>query len=79
MSKEEEIVWGVSKLDSAQIAGKPITVESFLVSKLGVSAGKRLFKELLTIGKDLTKSVTGKPVINLTAKGGEFVSVEEIS
>lgn len=76
--QKEEITWAIQRLATSQDAGKATTVESFLVSKLGVSAGKRLYKELLTLAKDMTKSVVGSPAINLTAKGGEFVAAKEI-
>ena len=76
--KEEEVTWAIEQLTAAQDSGKAMTVEKFLVSKLGGSAGKRLFKELLAVSKELTKSVAGNPVINLNAKGGEFVAAREI-
>jgi len=56
-------------------AGKPATVEAFLITKLGFSAGARFYKELVTAAKEATKQTTGFPAILLDVPGGEFAAI----
>lgn len=75
---EDAVTWQVIPVNAKTPDGKSLTVESFLTSKLGVSAGKRLYKELVSAAKDATKGHRGAPAIDLTGKGGEFISVQEL-
>jgi hypothetical protein len=65
-------------IDAKSPDGKILTLEFFLTTKLGVSAGKRLFKELVTTVKDAGKSSAGSFAIDLSHKGGQFISVREL-
>jgi hypothetical protein len=69
----------IAYVDAKNAAGKPLTLESFLTAKLGVSAGRRLYKELVTAAKDATSSCPGAAAIDLNSKSGEFISVQELN
>lgn len=73
------VIWQITAVDAKTTAGKPLTVESFLTAKLGHSAGRRLYKELLTAAKDAVSGFAGAPAIDLTSKNGEFVSVQHLN
>jgi hypothetical protein len=59
----------------AKSAGIPATVEAFLISRLGTTAGARFYKELLTVAKDAAKQADGFPAILLDVPGGEFATL----
>lgn len=50
-----------------------VNLEEFLVRKLGSSAGRSLYKDLVSTVKDATKSYAGSPAIDLDTKRGVFV------
>jgi hypothetical protein len=79
MKKQDAEVWQIQVIDAKSAAGKPITVEAFLIAKLGNSAGKSLFKELVAAAKDAITSASGNPAILLSSKGGAFVNLSEAS
>jgi hypothetical protein len=51
----------------------PVTLEDFLIGKLGNSTGKKLYKELVSAVKDSTKAYNGSPAIALDTRRGPFV------
>jgi hypothetical protein len=55
--------------------GKPETLESCFVAKLGNCVGKRTFKELVAFATDKTKALSGDTAVVLSAKGGKIVSL----
>jgi hypothetical protein len=55
----------------------PVTLEDFLVGKLGNSSGKKLYKELVSAVKDCTKAHDGFPAINLDTRRGAFVVLKQ--
>lgn len=57
----------------------PVTLEDFLVGKLGHSTGKKLYKELVSAVKDSTKSYNGSPAIDLDTRRGAFVVLKQAS
>lgn len=57
----------------------PITLEEFLMRKLGTSTGKKLYKELVTSVKDCARSSRGTPAIDLGTKRGAFVILQSAS
>lgn len=79
MKEKDAEIWQVQVIEAKNAAGKPITVEAFLVAKLGNSAGKRLFKELVAAAKDAITAASGNPAVLLSSKGGAFVNLSEAS
>lgn len=77
-ANDNSSTWRVIPVNSKTDGGKNLTVESFLTAKLGLSTGKRLYKELVAAAKEATKSITGSPAIDLTGKGGAFISAQEL-
>lgn len=51
MNKQETdaVVWEILNLEPASKNSGPVSLESFFTSKLGFSAGKNLYKELLRV------------------------------
>lgn len=62
-----------------KVANAPASLEDFLIRKLGNSAGKSLYKELVTAAKDATKTHTGSLAIDLETKRGGFVLLRAAS
>lgn len=58
---------------------KPANLEEFLIGKLGNSAGRSLYKDLVSAVKDCSKSQLGDPAIDLTTKRGNFVVLQAAS
>jgi hypothetical protein len=59
--------------------GKPETIEAFFIERLGNSAGRRTYKELVAFAKEKIKTTAGDPAVLLGAKGGHIVGIREIS
>lgn len=59
--------------------GKPETIEAFFIERLGNSAGRRTFKELVAFAKEKAKTTVGDPAVLLGAKGGRIVGIREVS
>lgn len=55
--------------------GKPVTVEAFFVSKLGVNIGKRLYEELVLYVETATQSSPGEPAVVFDDKHGRILSL----
>lgn len=72
-------IWQITYVDAKTAAGKPLTLESFLTVKLGMSAGRRLYKELVAAAKDATNACSGLVAIDLNSKSGEFISGQELN
>lgn len=70
-TEKDSVTYTVQAVEKA--ANVPTSLEDFLVRKLGNSAGKNLYKELLTAAKDAVKTHTGSLAIDLDAKRGPFV------
>jgi hypothetical protein len=79
MKKQDAEVWQIQVIDAKSAVGKPITVEAFLIGKLGNSAGKSLFKEMVAAAKDAITSASCNPAVLLSSKGGAFVNLSEVS
>jgi hypothetical protein len=63
----------------AKNGATPVTLEDFLVGKLGHSSGKKLYKELVSAVKDCTKTYDGSPAIDLDTRRGSFVVLKQAS
>jgi len=78
MSNEDEVTWKINDVVVKNETGKAIMLESFLTAKLGVSAGKRLYKELVTAVTAAVQSPGGFAAVDLSVKNGQFISLHEI-
>lgn len=72
MTKESTDTDTYSVQTVAKAGDSPVNLEAFLLSKLGQSAGKRLYKELATAVKDVTGDHQGSPAILIGTKRGDF-------
>lgn len=57
------------------VTGNTISLQSWLMQKLGATAGDRIFKDLVAFAGNATASLPGEPSVILTPRGGKFVSV----
>jgi hypothetical protein len=78
MSDEKAAVWTINDVTVKNEAGKAIMLEGFLTAKLGVSAGKRLYKELVTAVTAAVQSPGGFAAVDLSVKNGQFISLHEV-
>lgn len=78
MSDEKAAVWTINDVVVKNEAGKAIMLEGFLTAKLGVSAGKRLYKELVTAVTAAVQSPGGFAAVDLSVKNGQFISLHEV-
>lgn len=72
MTKESTDTDTYSVQTIAKVGDAPVNLEAFLLSKLGHSTGKRLYKELAAAVKDVTGSHQGSPAILIGTKRGDF-------
>jgi hypothetical protein len=78
MANDKDVIsWQVNEIVGA--TGKPETVEAFLIAKLGNSAGRRTYKELVAFAKEKMRATAGDPAVLLGVKGGQIVGIQEIS
>ena len=57
--------------------GNNVSVQAFFTSKLGTTAGERMFKEFVNFVNETTQSLPGSPGVLLDTKAGRVISVVE--
>jgi hypothetical protein len=72
MTKESTDTDTYSVQTVAKAGEAPVSLEAFLIGKLGQSTGKRLYKDLGVAVKDVTGKYNGSPAILLDTKRGDF-------
>jgi hypothetical protein len=70
-STEDTVVWETTLIEGKLANNKQLSLEAFFTTKLGVSAGKRLYKELVAT---VAEFAPGPVAVDLAAKHGPFVS-----
>lgn len=70
-SEEDSVIWTTQLIEGKLANNKQLSLEAFFTTKLGVSAGKRLYKELLAT---VAEFAPGPIAVDLATKHGLFVS-----
>ena len=69
--QEAAVVWQIAPLEIKLQGGKLFSLETFFTTKMGGTAGKRLYKELATAVAEFSS----EPVaVDLDSKHGTFVT-----
>lgn len=74
--EDDKVIWQIWAIDADKKITVPLSLESFFRAKMGVSAGRQLYKDLLASVSQLGR---GTVAVDLAEKHGPFVEYRSCS